>query len=627
VSGLLNAALAAHDAGLCPIPAARDGTKRPLGEWQRYQHHRPDRQQLTEWFTDPTQEGLGLVCGTISGGLEMLELEGIAVDGGLYQDLRARATATGLGELVERIIDGYEEDTPSGGVHWLYQSDTVTGNLKLARRPKRDDEKQHPNDNVQVLIETRGEGGFTIVAPSGGRTHPTGKPWQLAHGSFATIAHITTDERTELHRLASSFDEMPTQLVTPSVAALQTSGSRPGDDYNSRTTWQELLEPLGWVAVYQHGQETAWRRPGKERGISAVTNHTGTDRLKVFSTSTPFDTETTYDKFGAYALLEHAGDLSRAARHLTIPPLRLANIGMDNNGQTAAAVASNLFINWHTFWNQDRDEREWLFEPILARGRAHAIWAQHKIGKSLVALWIAVTLATNGPIIVIYLDYEMTEDDLYERLADMGLGPDTDLTHLYYALQPNIPALDTAAGAKTLLGVIDNLTTAYPDHDLALVIDTTARAVSGEENDSDTFRNYYRYTGSALKIFGVTALRLDHAGKDKTRGQRGSSAKGDDVDVVWELSEADNGYTLKRSASRLGWVPATVGLHRLEEPLRFVRTAAEYPAGTKEVADLLDTLEIPREASVRTAAAAIRAEGAAARQAVIAAALRFRREE
>jgi hypothetical protein len=35
---------------------------------------------------------------------------------------------------------------------------------------------------------------------------------------------------------------------------------------------------------------------------------------------------------------------------------------------------------------------------------------------------------------------------------------------------------------------------------------------------------------------GVACLRLDHFGKDAERGSRGSSAKNQDVDHVWELS-------------------------------------------------------------------------------------------
>ena len=68
--------------------------------------------------------------------------------------------------------------------------------------------------------------------------------------------------------------------------------------------------------MHSTGGTDYWRRPGKTDGHSATTNHEGTDRLKVFSSSTPFDDDATYDKFSALAILEHGGDHRAAARAL-----------------------------------------------------------------------------------------------------------------------------------------------------------------------------------------------------------------------------------------------------------------------------------------------------------------------
>ena len=66
-----------------------------------------------------------------------------------------------------------------------------------------------------MLIETRGEGGFIIVAPSGGPVHPSGRPYVLRSGGFDTIATITPEERSDLFALARSFDQMPRREVVP----------------------------------------------------------------------------------------------------------------------------------------------------------------------------------------------------------------------------------------------------------------------------------------------------------------------------------------------------------------------------------------------------------------------------
>src|SRR4051794_16183295 len=115
---MLTAALAAYDAGLCVVPTLVDGTKAPAGKWKQWQTERPPRGQVERWYANG-HPGLGVLCGKVSGGLEMLELEGRAVDDGMWDTFLARCDQAGLSELIDRIIDGYGEKTPSSGVHLL----------------------------------------------------------------------------------------------------------------------------------------------------------------------------------------------------------------------------------------------------------------------------------------------------------------------------------------------------------------------------------------------------------------------------------------------------------------------------------------------------------------------------
>lgn len=154
-----------------------------------------------------------------------------------------------------------------------------------------------------------------------------------------------------------------------------------------------------------------------------------------------------------------------------------------------------------------------------------------------------------------------------------------------------------------------------------------ARAVNGDENVSDTYRNFYRHTGRRLKAAGIALLRLDHGGKDPTQGQRGSSAKEDDVDVVFRLTPVDDGLTLKRTHSRVPWVPAEVNLRRDDEPqLRHTLAAGLWPEGTKDVAGLLDRHTIPVDATASVAGQVLRSVGEGRRKQVVVAALKWRRE-
>ena len=156
----------------------------------------------------------------------------------------------------------------------------------------------------------------------------------------------------------------------------------------------------------------------------------------------------------------------------------------------------------------------------------------------------------------------MTPDDIHDRLTDLGYNPTDNLDYLYYYQLQTFWPFDTAQGGEQLLDIVNQ-------HQARLVIlDTVARLVDGPENDADTYTAAYRHTLRPLKARGVTILRLDHAGKDPGKGQRGSSAKNDDVDVVWRLTAKDDKITLNATRSRLGWIPTTINLTRSQNPTK-----------------------------------------------------------
>ncbi len=300
--------------------------------------------------------------------------------------------------------------------------------------------------------------------------------------------------------------------------------------------------------------------------------------------------------------------------------------------QLCRAEAEPMFapVDWRKLWDLDDTCHDWLVEPILPAGRQVAIYAMAKAGKSLLALDVAAALATGSAILgrpagapmdVVYVDLEMTREDLRDRLADLGYGPDTDLSHLHYYLLPLLPPLDRPDGGQALLEIVQHHQASV------LVIDTMARAVAGEENSADTYRHFVTFLGRPLKTAGVTVLRLDHAGKDGERGQRGSSAKADDVDVVFKMTADGRSITIRATHSRIPWIPPETRLTRQEEPLRHVLTdPSTWPAGTSEVAALLDQHDVPLDASSQMALTALKIAGDGRRKTLVLAALKWRKE-
>ena len=139
-----------------------------------------------------------------------------------------------------------------------------------------------------------------------------------------------------------------------------------------------------------------------------------------------------------------------------------AGIGPQENGDVPPGTLSESRVDWSTFFNRDRAEDDWLIEPLIARGRGHALYAPAKAGKSLLVASVLVPAALGRPTLrhraghpvrTLYLDYEMAEDDVEQRLSEMGVGPeDADaLETLAYMLFPAIAPLDTPAGGETVL--------------------------------------------------------------------------------------------------------------------------------------------------------------------------------
>jgi putative DNA primase/helicase len=306
------AAVAFLENDICTVPPAEDGSKRPITAWKMFQRERPERSRVDAWY-ERGSSGVGVICGAVSGNLEMFEFDEIAT----YDAFLDIANRGNLGDIVDRIRTGYEEVTPGGGVHWFIRCSEIDGNTDLAKRPKLPHEMRDEFDKFQVLIQTRGEGGFAITAPSNGRVHPSGGQYVLRAGGPATIATITTEERHDLHDLARWFDQMPKEAPREPRPTSAATGTRPGDDFSARADWgDDVLTPHGWRYLFTRADVDYWRRPGKDRGISATTNYAGSGLLYVFTSSTAFSSEKSYSKFGAYAVLEHGGDYTAAARFL-----------------------------------------------------------------------------------------------------------------------------------------------------------------------------------------------------------------------------------------------------------------------------------------------------------------------
>lgn len=212
-------------------------------------------------------------------------------------------------------------------------------------------------------------------------------------------------------------------------------------------------------------------------------------------------------------------------------------------------------LDWHDLLSGTAQPPDWLAGKLLCRGQQVALVGEGKAGKSLLAhewAWRAAAGlpflgdVARPPLRVLYIDQENSLDEIADRMRAFGATPD-QLHLVDYRSFPPLPPLNTAAGGAALAQLADR-------HRAQLIfLDTISRMVEGEENPSDVWLALYRYTLIPLKAAGRACIRLDHFGKDTTRGARGSSAKTQDVDHVWELAAGlDHTLQLTRSHTRTG---------------------------------------------------------------------------
>ena len=285
--------------GLSILPLKAD--KRPnISSWKQYQSSFINIEENAHLF-----EGLGLICGEISGGLEVVDVDQkneiyVEGEGHLIDKLKAKIELFAPGLYGKLTV----AETVNGGYHLIYKCSKIAGNLKLASREPIEGE----NTGKVVLLETRGEAGYIVTVPTDG--------YKITQGELANIPTITPEERDTILSCCRMFDEvMPPVFQEQPNVNWNSEGLKPWDDYNSRGDWQNVLQSHGWTIKPSKGSRIPVCRP--DRKTPSGNFNTEYNLLRVFSSSTIFDTDKSYNPFTIYAMLECGGDVKMAARQIS----------------------------------------------------------------------------------------------------------------------------------------------------------------------------------------------------------------------------------------------------------------------------------------------------------------------
>lgn len=311
----LEGALKWWDAGMSVVPVVADGSKRPLGSWIAYQVERADRHRVEQWFKTTPEQGVGIICGAVSGNLEMTEIEACRMGADFLEAVNNEMYAQGVLDLWAELIEteGYCESTPSGGIHVLYRiaDEQVPGNTKIAM-----------SENGKITYaETRGEGGFVVVAPSSGKVHKSGDSWSVLAGSVGEVLTITWDQRCRIHAaLKSALDQRVLPVYERPAGHDRydkSQGDRPGDAYNAdpNVSVYDILTRNGWKYLGKMAGQDRYVHPHSSDMTthSAVTGYKGSPNLYAWSGLPEQDY---YTPFALLTHLEFNGDWSAAGKWL-----------------------------------------------------------------------------------------------------------------------------------------------------------------------------------------------------------------------------------------------------------------------------------------------------------------------
>lgn len=500
----------------------------------------------------------------------------------------------------------------NGGHYWF----DVPDDVELPERPGkmtwcRCHGIQQPRDTCRHAWAAYFGSGYVLVPPSvrpEGAYRLTGSVQSAPEWLPALIRDSRTPDRSERPDGSLSALDLPDDPI---------------DRWSAEHSWREILTEDGFRP---HSHDACgcptFTRPGDATHSKSVTGHElgcakydtskGHGPLRIWSDALGTGT---MSKLSYVARFRHDGDTGAAMRELGIESMTGSNdlwdMGeIDPKGSATPDASPNGVaptdhdafapINWSEAFAMDFEKADHLPGQLLERGQQIALIGDGKSGKSLfMAEWCVkaiqglafLTENTTDPLVVMYIDGENSLQDLIMRFRAYGATPEI-LQNLVYLSFPPFKPLDSNDGAKQVMTLVNQHN---PD---VVIIDTVSRFIQGKENDSDTWLNLYRVLHRRFKGRNIAGIRLDHFGKDAEKGGRGSSAKTQDVDHVWELKveetdertkgtsiEVTTLLTLKRTHSRTG-----LGTGYLRIKRTGLRTEDEWLPGetSHTIADAFD---------------------------------------
>lgn len=294
-----------REIGISSIPVAQD--KKPKVAWKDYQKRLPTIQECEKW-DNIKGDGIAVVCGRISGNIEVIDIDNkFEMAEQIYEDITRKITAQRI-DLLDKLVF---EKSKNNGYHIIYRCNKIEGNQKLAIY-----EDLNSGEKATV-IETRGEGGYCIIYPSPG--------YQQLQKNILKVEEITEEERDYLFELCGLWDNGrdSSEKIVVNDKKTDTNTNKNTDEidifewYNERDDFIQILTDHGWKELSRNSKKITFKRPGKEDNGGSADFLFEKRCFHVFtSNGYPFENDENYSPFDVFMMLEANGDLKEAVKLL-----------------------------------------------------------------------------------------------------------------------------------------------------------------------------------------------------------------------------------------------------------------------------------------------------------------------
>ncbi|GLS17284.1 hypothetical protein GCM10007874_02990 [Labrys miyagiensis] len=237
---------------------------------------------------------------------------------------------------------------------------------------------------------------------------------------------------------------------------------------------------------------------------------------------------------------------------------------VDLDALLAAATDANPGLRAHILTSQQLKalhvpDRDWIVRPFLSTSSLNMIYAARGIGKTWLALSVAIAVAYGTDFvcyqvpksrIVLYIDGEMALADLKSRVSALDPGDSENLLllpseRLFLSDKPlNINAEEDQ---KRIAEVLVALSKEGRRPDLIILDNLSSLSAGIDENDNTALDSLLRWLTN-LRHQGYAILLVHHAGK--SGDQRGASRREDLLDTSIKLSRPEVPTQRKRSDER-----------------------------------------------------------------------------